>query len=217
VATASLRTRLDLGRIVMIPAATVMLVLAMIAFTRNIGGDPMRWTSAVLTCAFYGLIIWCYLRRGPAVATSGSVTGYVAAVAGTLLPFTIPMFRGAAPAAGQVYATTVLVLAGTAWEVWSLRSLGRSLSIIAQARELVDRGPYRLIRHPLYAGEIVSVLGIAISVGTPGAFAVWLTFCGLQAYRALREEEILLQALPGYRAYRARTGALFPAPARRRG
>jgi protein-S-isoprenylcysteine O-methyltransferase Ste14 len=201
----------------MIPAATVMLVLAMIAFTRNIGGDPMRWTSAVLTCAFYGLIIWCYLRRGPAVATSRSVTGYVAAVAGTLLPFTIPMFSGAAPAAGQVYATTILVLAGTAWEVWSLRSLGRSLSIIAQAREVVDRGPYRWIRHPLYAGEIVSVLGIAISVGTPGAFAVWLTFCGLQAYRALREEEILLQALPGYRAYRARTGALFPAPARRRG
>lgn len=201
----------------MIPAATVMLALAMIAFTRNIGGDPMRWTSVVLTCAFYGLIIWCYLRRGPAVATSGSVTGYVAAVAGTLLPFTIPMFRGAAPGAGQVYATTVLVLAGAAWEVWSLRSLGRSLSIIAQARELVDRGPYRWIRHPLYAGEIVSALGIAISVGSPGAFAVWLTFCGLQAYRALREEEILLQALPGYRAYRARTGALFPAPARRRG
>jgi protein-S-isoprenylcysteine O-methyltransferase Ste14 len=217
VATTSLRTRLDLGRIVMIPAATVMLVLAMIAFTRNIGGDPMRWTSAVLTCAFYGLIIWCYLRRGPAVATSRSVTGYVAAVAGTLLPFTIPMFSGAAPAAGQVYATTVLVLAGTAWEVWSLRSLGRSLSIIAQAREVVDRGPYRWIRHPLYAGEIVSVLGIAISAGTPGAFAVWVTFCGLQAYRALREEEILLQALPGYRAYRARTGALVPAPARRRG
>ena len=216
-ATASLRTRLDLGRIVMIPAATVMLVLAMIAFTRNIGGDPMRWTSAVLTCAFYGLIIWCYLRRGPAVATSGSVTGYGAAVAGTLLPFTIPMFSGAAPAAGQVYTTTVLVLAGTVWELWSLRSLGRSLSIIAQARELVDRGPYRWIRHPLYAGEIVSVLGIAISAGSPGAFAVWVTFCGLQAYRALREEEILLQALPGYRAYRARTGALFPAPARRRG
>ncbi len=215
--TTSLRTRLDLGRIVMIPAATVMLVLAMIAFTRNIGGDPMRWPSAVLTCAFYGLIIWCYLRRGPAVATSRSVTGYVAAVAGTLLPFTIPMFSGAAPAAGQVYATTVLVLAGTAWEVWSLRSLGRSLSIIAQAREVVDRGPYRWVRHPLYAGEIVSVLGIAISVGSLGAFAVWVTFCGLQAYRALREEEILLQALPGYRAYRARTGALFPAPARRRG
>ncbi len=216
-ATASLRTRLDLGRIVIIPAATIMLVLAMIGFTRHIGSDPVRWTSVVLTFAFYGLIIWCYLRRGPAVATSGSVTGYVAAVAGTLLPFTIPMFSGAAPAAGKVYATTVLVLAGTAWELWSLRSLGRSLSIIAQARELVDRGPYRWIRHPLYAGEIVSVLGIAISVGTPGAFAVWLTFCGLQAYRALREEEILLLALPGYRAYRARTGALFPAPARRRG
>jgi protein-S-isoprenylcysteine O-methyltransferase Ste14 len=42
------------------------------------------------------------------------------------------------------------------------------------------------------------------------ALAVWLGFCGLQAYRALREEQLLLIALPGYRAYRRRTAALVP-------
>ena len=50
----------------------------------------------------------------------------------------------------------VLLLAGTAWSVWSLRFLGRNVSVLAQARDVVDRGPYRWVRHPLYAGEIVS-------------------------------------------------------------
>ena len=94
--------------------------------------------------------------------------------------------------------------------MWSLRYLGRNLSLFAQARELVDGGPYRWIRHPLYAGEIVSSLGLAIFAGTAAAFGVLLAFCALQGYRVLREEEVLLRALPQYRGYRSRTAALFP-------
>jgi protein-S-isoprenylcysteine O-methyltransferase Ste14 len=186
-----------------------MLMLAMIAIARH-GIRPTSVPPAALTCAFYVLIIWCYLRRLPAAATSRSVAGHLAAVAGTLMPFTIPLVRGAAPGAGQDYATTVLMLAGTAWELWALRSLGRSMSIIAQAREVVERGPYRWVRHPLYVGEIVSALGLALSAGSLWAFSAWLTFCGLQACRAVCEEKVLLRALPGYRSYRARTAALLP-------
>jgi protein-S-isoprenylcysteine O-methyltransferase Ste14 len=87
--------------------------------------------------------------------------------------------------------------------------LGRSISVIAQAREVVDRGLYRLVRHPLYVGELVSTLGVAI-VGTVWAFCAWAVLCVLQAYRALREEQVLLVVLPGYRSYRARTAALLP-------
>jgi protein-S-isoprenylcysteine O-methyltransferase Ste14 len=209
------RARLDLGRIVMVPVAAIMLLLDLAAATRR-GGPPLLWwPGTTLSCSFYSLIIWCYLRRGPAVATSGSVTGYAAAAAATLTPFVLPLLRGAAPGAGQDFAADALMLAGTAWAVWSLRFLGRSLSVIAQARQVVDRGPYRWVRHPLYTGEIASALGLAITAGSPWAFAAWLAFCALQAYRALREEQILLRALPGYRSYRARTGALFPV--RRRG
>jgi len=91
-----------------------------------------------------------------------------------------------------------------------VRYLGRSISVIAQAREVVDGGPYRLVRHPLYLGELVSALGITIVVGTAWALCAWVALCGLQAYRALREEQVLLEALPGYRSYRARTAALLP-------
>jgi protein-S-isoprenylcysteine O-methyltransferase Ste14 len=104
----------------------------------------------------------------------------------------------------------VLLLAGTAWAVWSLRSLGRNLSVIAQVRDVADGGPYRWIRLPLYAGEILSTLGLAIAAHRLAAAAVWLGICGLQAYRAVREEQLLLAVLPGYGAYRIRTAALLP-------
>jgi protein-S-isoprenylcysteine O-methyltransferase Ste14 len=161
-------------------------------------------------CAFYALTIWSYLRRGPAVATCRSVTAHVAAVAATFAPFVFPLLQTSTPGAGRQFASDVLLLAGVTWSVWSLCFLGRNLSMIAQARNVVDRGPYRWVRHPLYAGEIVSSLGLAIAAGSAVAAVLWLTLCALQVYRALREEQVLLRALPGYRVYRARTAALLP-------
>jgi protein-S-isoprenylcysteine O-methyltransferase Ste14 len=210
-ATVSVGARPDFGRILMVPGAAIMLVFDVMALTNGgRAGGALRWAGAALVCAFYALVIWCYLRRGRAVATSGSVTGYAAAVAATLLPFTLPLLRGASAGVGQQYAGYLLVVAGTGWAVWSVRSLGRSISVIAQAREVVDTGPYRVVRHPLYLGEIVSALGVAIVTGSVWAFCAWAALCLLQAYRALREEQVLLRALPGYRSYRARTAALVP-------
>ncbi len=82
--------------------------------------------------------------------------------------------------------------------------------MIAQARGVTDRGPYRFVRHPLYTGEIVSALGLAIASGTAAGFGIWLAIVGMQVYRAVREEQVLLAALPGYRDYRSRTAALMP-------
>ena len=56
----------------------------------------------------------------------------------------------------------------------------------------------------------MSSLGLAVAADSLVAIAVWLRFCALQAYRALREEQVLLVVLPGYRAYRGRTAALLP-------
>lgn len=210
----SSRARVDIGRLIMVPGAAVMLWfdLASLAQSAAVGGiaGALRWLGVAGVCAFYTLIIWSYLRRGSAVATSRSVTAHVAAVIATLIPFAFPLLRASSPGAGRQFATDVLVLAGATWSVWSLHFLGRNLSVLAQARNVVDRGPYRWVRHPLYAGEIVSSFGLAIAAGSAAAAALWLTLCALQGYRALREEQVLLRALPGYRVYRARTAALLP-------
>jgi protein-S-isoprenylcysteine O-methyltransferase Ste14 len=202
--------RSDLGRMIMIPLAAGFVLLDGSALVRGSGGSPLHWASTALVCAFYALIIWCYLRRGPATATSRSVSAHAAAIAAMLTPFAFPLLRAAHPGAAAQWAGNALVAGGTAWAAWSLRSLGRNVSVIAQARGLADTGPYRWIRHPLYTGEIVSSLGLALLAGTIPALAVWAGFCVLQAYRAIREEQLLVRALPAYSSYREHTAALLP-------
>jgi protein-S-isoprenylcysteine O-methyltransferase Ste14 len=43
--------------------------------------------------------------------------------------------------------------------LWALVSLGPSLGIAPADRGLVNRGPYRWLRHPAYAGELISIVG----------------------------------------------------------
>lgn len=207
----------DLGRLAMVPAVAGLLLLqaehlAHAASHDSAGGWPARlaWLGTGLTCVFYALIIWCYLRRGPASATSQSLTAHAAGITATWAPFAVSLLPRAPMTAGRQLAADLLLAGGTAWAVWSLRSLGRNLSVLAQARAVADRGPYRFVRHPLYTGELVSTLGLAVAVNTRVAFVCWLGLVGLQVYRALREEQVLLQALPGYRAYRSQTAALLP-------
>jgi protein-S-isoprenylcysteine O-methyltransferase Ste14 len=206
--------RLDLGRLIVVPLVTLLMVSDLWRLPHRAGGHgatgPLDALTTLLACAFYAVIIWCYLRRGQAVATSPSTLARVAAVTATMMPFAFPLLPGQRPGTGQQLAADVLLAAGTAWAVWSLVFLGRNLSIIAQARGVAQHGPYQWVRHPLYTGELVSSLGLALTVGTAAALALWLALCGLQVYRATREEQVLLRALPEYRDYQRRTAALLP-------
>lgn len=205
--------RVDTGRLVVLPCAAVLLINDVIALTRGTltgGAGALQCVDAALVAAFYALVIWCYLRRGPAGATSGSITGHLAAVMATCAPFAFPLLPATTAGSSQQVLALLPLTAGTGWSLWALRALGRNLSVLAQARDVVERGPYRWVRHPLYTGELVSSLGLAITVGTVTAAAVWLALFGLQVYRALREEQLLRRALPGYDGYRHRTAALLP-------
>ena len=206
--------RVDTGKLIMVPVATLALLIDVRTVIAGAGvvsaASALRWVYAILMCAFYGLIIWCYLRRGPAVASSGLTLASVVAVIATFAPFPFPLLHHKPPGLAVQVIADLLLVAGTTWALWALRSLGRNLSIIAQARQIAERGPYRLVRHPLYLGEMVSLLGLAVAAGSSAAFAAWAAFVAMQVYRARREEQVLLAALPGYQAYRARTAALVP-------
>jgi protein-S-isoprenylcysteine O-methyltransferase Ste14 len=207
------RLRLDVGRLIMVPVFAIDLAADVVSLghgTHTAGTGVLRSIGTVLMLAFYLLAIWCYLRRGPAVATSGSLSAHAAAITGTWLPFVFPLLPGTPSGQGREALADVLLICGLAWAVWSLRYLDRNISVLAQARDIVVQGPYRWVRHPLYLGELVASLGIAIAVNSYLAIAVWIVLCGLQVYRAVREEQVLSQALPAYRSYRSRTAALLP-------
>jgi len=81
---------------------------------------------------------------------------------------------------------------------------------LKQNHELIQSGPYRLVRHPIYSGLLVMILGTASLVGQVGGFVAFVVcFCGF--WIKLRQEEALLtKHLPGYSEYKAHTKALVP-------
>ena len=88
--------------------------------------------------------------------------------------------------------------------------LGRSISILPQARRLVTWGPYALVRHPLYLGEIVAIIGVALQyLSTWALLLVGLQFA-FQLLRIENEERVLVQVFPEYADYVARTARLVP-------
>jgi protein-S-isoprenylcysteine O-methyltransferase Ste14 len=209
-------SRRDIGRIIMVPVAAVVLThdimsLAKLGALARPADGALRWAGTALTCLFYALIILCYFRRSSAIATHGAISGWAVAVIATMAPFPLPFFHSAPPGAARQLAADLLLLAGTAGAIWSLWYLGKNLSVIAQARAVADRGPYRVVRHPLYTAEMISALGLALAAGTAASYAAWVVLGAMQVYRATCEEQVLLRALPAYLDYRAGTPALIPA------
>lgn len=66
---------------------------------------------------------------------------------------------------------------------------------------LISTGPYRFLRHPLYASAFVFYTGVPLLLGSWMAFACAPIFIGLLSIRARLEERLLQRALPGYDAY----------------
>lgn len=92
----------------------------------------------------------------------------------------------------------------------SLAYLRRAFTVTPQARHLVKAGPYLIVRHPMYDGNIVTLLGLALLVGTLPAFLLFVITAGFQICRALLEEHLLERSVPDYSAYKRQVGAFLP-------
>jgi protein-S-isoprenylcysteine O-methyltransferase Ste14 len=103
-----------------------------------------------------------------------------------------------------------LIVAGTSFATYALAFLGRSISVMAEARRLVTGGPYSIIRHPLYLGEEVAAVGVAIQFFSGWALLLLAVHLGCQVYRMRREEGVLEETFPEYRSYMAETYRVIP-------
>lgn len=103
---------------------------------------------------------------------------------------------------------------GAAVAIWARYCLGEYWSSRVSLKEghrIIRSGPYALVRHPIYTGMGLGVIGTAIVVGEwRGVLAVALVLAA-HSFKALREEALLIQEFGGeYVAYRRSTGFLFP-------
>ena len=108
----------------------------------------------------------------------------------------------------------VLCVAGLAFCIWARFTLGRNWSGVVTLKgghDLITRGPYALVRHPIYTGLLAMIVATVIVLGhVAGIIALPLVFVSL--WIKLRyEEELMLQKFPDeYAAYQRRVKRLIP-------
>jgi protein-S-isoprenylcysteine O-methyltransferase Ste14 len=160
----------------------------------------------LIATVIVGLLI---LRIPPRSGARGFLPR-AAAILGTYLSVGIAMLPPAHVPVAVLVLSTALIVGGTAFAIGALLHLGRSFSLVAEARNLITSGPYAVVRHPLYLGEEIAIVGMALQFISPLTGLLLLLQIACQIYRMGREEEVLTEAFPDYQAYKARTFRVVP-------
>jgi protein-S-isoprenylcysteine O-methyltransferase Ste14 len=167
-------------------------------------------TARAIVIAFQGLLAALFVVRTVPRAFAGGFFPRLAALAGTFLGIGIPLLPPQELSTLLHVVSLLLMIGGFAFMTFSAITLGRSISLLPEARRLVTGGPYSLVRHPLYAGEAVAVAGIAMQYLMPWSFLLLGLQYAFQLWRIVNEERVLRGAFPDYAAYAARTARLIP-------
>lgn len=108
---------------------------------------------------------------------------------------------------GWALVAMALLLAGTA--MWLIRRKITALPAPLEGAVLMDRGPFALVRHPIYGGVILGFLGLAIKGGNPLAVLVSLLLIPFFLAKTRHEEQLLVEQIPDYAEYRLRVRRRF--------
>ena len=114
-----------------------------------------------------------------------------------------------------VFAGVVLFIAGLLLRWWAIITLGRFFTVdvtIEKDHELVERGPFRIVRHPSYTGVLLAFVGLALTLGNWAALLVILLPIGAAFIHRMNVEENALAGALGsqYTDYMRRTKRLVP-------
>jgi protein-S-isoprenylcysteine O-methyltransferase Ste14 len=160
----------------------------------NSGFPPSTATIGLVTINSVALVLFI-IRRDPA-KVGGKIQGAIA-LTGT---FVVSLLHDAGQLKdAQVIPTAIQAIGMAGWTA-SLLALGRSFGVVPADRGLVQHGPYRWVRHPVYAFEAVFFIGYLIAVPTAWTFLILGVWALFQIARIMLEERII----EGYEDYRRR-------------
>ncbi|MES5486380.1 methyltransferase [Bradyrhizobium sp. INPA03-11B] len=210
--TMTLPASLAYDRITRVLGSAWFLLLGLVVTLKlgSMGGEP--WPSIVSSlcvAVFYLLLALLILTRGPAKAQAEGLLPRIAAFVGTYWPWTITFFDKTEGTLANL-VSTVCVLAGVIMILVTIRHLGRSFSLVPQARSVVQTGPYKWIKHPLYLSEEIVFLGVVLQHLSWMTVALLILHIGIQVSRILYEEDVLRRTLPEYSSYEASRWRLIP-------
>jgi protein-S-isoprenylcysteine O-methyltransferase Ste14 len=207
-----------------VPSAFFLLVVllrfkegyAFIISSQGLGSDPASWkfladvVSRSSNILFLGLASILFLIRLEPIKKAKGILPRVMAIGGTFFVALLTFFPRANLSITQTVIASLLSLAGMGISVFTLAHLGRSFSLMAEARRLVTTGPYRTLRHPLYVFEAVASLGVLLQFFSFYTVVIFLGYCFLQFQRLKNEEAVLEMAFPEYQDYKSKTARLIP-------
>ena len=117
-------------------------------------------------------------------------------------------------AAAIEWIGAALTLAGLAFAVWARFYLGRNWSgsvTVKQGHQLIRSGPYAMVRHPMYSGLTLAVLGAAIAIGQVKGLAGFLIVLLAWKQKSLIEERFMIEQFGAeYQRYRREVKWLIP-------
>ena len=147
------------------------------------------------------LPVFLILTRRQAKALSDKTVDWLLGLMGTILPLlAVPVAAGALVPAGVCGA---IMLIGFYVQISAKLILGRSFGMIAANRGIKVAGPYRIVRHPIYAGYTIIHVGFLLAFPSLWNVVLYSTVLAVQIGRVLREE-LLLSQDQSYRDYAAR-------------
>jgi protein-S-isoprenylcysteine O-methyltransferase Ste14 len=199
-----------LSRALLSSLFTLISVVGVIAAVR--ADSSAAVVHHALSAVLWGMFALLVVIRPVPVRRGDSKTGVVAAVGAQAVTLLLGAVAGDSTFSGTALVIADILLAGgLIFAIASLAFLGRCFGILPDVRGLVMRGPYRLVRHPLYLGELTALLGIALGADRWAlAVPLWLVCVGLQLVRTGYEERSLRAEFPEYGPYAARTKRLIP-------
>lgn len=97
------------------------------------------------------------------------------------------------------------------WSLWCNRPGNFRVSPLPHPQgQLIRTGPYRYVRHPMYASLLLFAAGCVVGYQTLPSLLAGLLLWAVLWVKAWREEQLLLSHFPAYRDYRAETGYFMP-------
>ena len=141
------------------------------------------------------------VRVEPVDRSRGALEIILPLVAGGF-PFAFLLFpvnRDLVPTREKAMVLFAAMTLFTGLTIWGMVTLRKAFSVTVEARTLVTGGPYRLVRHPIYTGEVLTAAMVVILRFSPANAVLFAVFIALQLVRSRLEETKLLRVFPGYR------------------
>ncbi len=113
-----------------------------------------------------------------------------------------------------VLTSVVITWAGVLFAIWARVTIGRNWSAsvtLKRSHELVQAGPYRFVRHPIYSGMLLAFAGGALFLDRVGSLIALLIMLAVYSWKAHQEEQLLAAHFgDSWQSYRKTTRAIVP-------